>query len=77
MIDFYAMPLKQAIYKMVGEESMKQVVTDGLSPQQRVDRLFERIDKNKDEKITLEEFKKAAAEDPNLVMLLQISSNSS
>lgn len=57
---------------MVGEEMMQKVVTDGLSAQERVDRIFTRIDKNGDEQITVEEFKIAAGQDPSLVMLLQV-----
>ena len=52
---------------------MAQVASDGLTAEQRVDRLFERVDRNGDQKITLREFKLAAREDPSLVMLLQIN----
>lgn len=58
---------------MVGEKALSKIIKDGLNPEQRVDKIFKRIDKDGDEKITLNEFKKAAAEDPSLVMLLQIN----
>ena len=56
---------------MVGEKTLNQLLSDGLTPEQRVDHIFERMDKDGDEKITLSEFKTAAVEDPSLVMLLQ------
>uniref|UniRef100_H2YRY7 EF-hand domain-containing protein n=1 Tax=Ciona savignyi TaxID=51511 RepID=H2YRY7_CIOSA len=62
----------KAIYKMVGVEAMAKIVTDGLTAQQRVDRIFSRMDRDGDEQITVDEFKKAASEDLSLVMLLQV-----
>ncbi|XP_002124848.2 hippocalcin-like protein 4 [Ciona intestinalis] len=61
-----------AIYKMVGEEAMAKIVTDGLTAKQRVDRIFTRMDRDGDDQITVEEFRKAASEDLSLVMLLQV-----
>ena len=58
---------------MIGDNVLAQVTEDGLTPQQRVDKLFQKVDKNGDQKITLKEFKLAARTDPSLVMLLQIN----
>ena len=61
----------QAIYKMVGTVIMMRMNQDGLTPQQRVDKIFKKMDQDKDDQITLEEFKEAAKSDPSIVLLLQ------
>ena len=63
--------LLQAIYKMVGTVIMMRMNQDGLTPQQRVDKIFTKMDKDKDDQISLEEFKEAAKSDPSIVLLLQ------
>ena len=57
---------------MMGKKLMSQVATDGLTPEQRVEKIFSKIDKDKDQQISAEEFKKAAADDASLVMILQV-----
>ncbi|XP_055978631.1 hippocalcin-like protein 4 isoform X1 [Sorex fumeus] len=61
----------EAIYKMVGTVIMMRMNQDGLTPQQRVDKIFKKMDRDKDDQITLEEFKEAAKSDPSIVLLLQ------
>ncbi|XP_062364888.1 hippocalcin-like protein 4 isoform X2 [Cinclus cinclus] len=61
----------KAIYKMVGTVIMMRMNQDGLTPQQRVDKIFTKMDKDKDDQISLEEFKEAAKSDPSIVLLLQ------
>ncbi|XP_039271732.1 hippocalcin-like protein 4 [Styela clava] len=61
----------RAIYRMVGS-ILAANMQDDLTPEQRVDRIFEKMDKDHDEQITAEEFTVAAKEDPSLVMLLQM-----
>jgi len=65
----------QAIYKLVGEKNVELITSDGLSAQQRVDRMFDVIDKDGDQQITVEEFRIAANMDPTLVILLQSPEN--
>lgn len=56
---------------MVGTVIMMKMNEDGLTPEQRVDRIFSKMDKNHDDQITLDEFKEAAKSDPSIVLLLQ------
>ncbi|KAG9330899.1 hypothetical protein JZ751_021802, partial [Albula glossodonta] len=56
---------------MVGTVIMMRMNEDGLTPQQRVDKIFSKMDKDQNDEITLEEFKEAAKNDPSIVLLLQ------
>ncbi|XP_009646810.1 hippocalcin-like protein 4 isoform X1 [Egretta garzetta] len=58
-------------FRMVGTVIMMRMNQDGLTPQQRVDKIFTKMDKDKDDQISLEEFKEAAKSDPSIVLLLQ------
>ncbi|KAK2719236.1 hypothetical protein QYM36_004905, partial [Artemia franciscana] len=58
-----------AIYQMVGHHPADDPNTD---PQQRVDKIFDQMDKNKDEKLTMEEFCDGSKADPRIVQALSL-----
>lgn len=70
-VNTFSCDILQAIYKMVGTVIMMRMNEDGLTPQQRVDKIFSKMDKDHNDEITLEEFKEAAKSDPSIVLLLQ------
>jgi len=63
-----------AIYQMVG-----QVSTDGddASPETRVAKIFDQMDKNNDDRLTMEEFKEGSRADPRIVQALSMEPETS
>ncbi|XP_022106014.1 neuronal calcium sensor 1-like [Acanthaster planci] len=59
-----------AIYQMVG--NMVRLPEEENTPQKRVDRIFALMDKNKDDKLTKEEFQNGSKEDPTIVQALSL-----
>jgi len=56
---------------MVGERFLSNLLVDGLAAPERMERIFALVDKDGDVEITLDEFRRAALNDPSLVNLLQ------
>jgi len=64
-----------AIYQMVGQQPSAGDNGGGEdhednSPQKRVDKIFSQMDKNHDDKLTLEEFKEGSKADPRIVQVI-------
>jgi len=59
-----------AIYQMVGQQPA--VSEDENTPQKRVEKIFDQMDKNGDDKLTLEEFKEGSKADPRIVQALSL-----
>ncbi|KAH9395719.1 Neuronal calcium sensor 1 [Tyrophagus putrescentiae] len=60
-----------AIYQMLGTQA-KIAEEEEENPKERVDRIFEQLDKNQDNKLTLEEFKEGSKQDPKIVQALSL-----
>ncbi|CAI5757278.1 unnamed protein product [Candida verbasci] len=62
------LPVIRATYKMIGP--MVELPEDEQTPEQRVNKLFNLLNKNKNDNITLEDFIKLSRLDPNILTSL-------
>ncbi|XP_017794221.1 PREDICTED: frequenin-1 [Habropoda laboriosa] len=58
-----------AMYEMVGQQPQAE---DENTSQKRVDKIFDQMDKNHDDKLTLEEFREGSKADPRIVQALSL-----
>ncbi|GMF57846.1 unnamed protein product [[Candida] boidinii] len=63
----------RAIYKMIG--LMAELNSDEKTPELRVEKIFESLDKDKDRMITLDEFTSGNKMDPAIVGALSLYSD--
>nr|XP_037270333.1 frequenin-1-like [Rhipicephalus microplus] len=59
-----------AIYQMLGNQTKESEQEE--SPQERVDKIFDQLDKNHDNRLTLEEFREGSKQDPKIVQALSL-----
>ncbi|XP_076343234.1 frequenin-1-like [Tachypleus tridentatus] len=59
-----------AIYKMLGSKVQPEDNED--NPKRRVAKIFEQLDKNHDNKLSMEEFKEGSKQDPKIVKALSL-----
>lgn len=59
----------QAIHKVTGS---KRDTGSEMALRQEIEEVFQRMDKNADQRISLREFLESAAKDPGLVKLLEL-----
>jgi len=60
----------EAIYKMVG--SMVKLPEDEDTPEKRVNKIFGLMDKDKDGRLTIDEFREGSKKDPTIVQALSL-----
>lgn len=60
-----------AIYKMIG--SMVTLPPDENTPEKRVNKFFETIDKDKNDKISMDEFRAGTQKDPSIIQALSLT----
>lgn len=59
-----------AIYQMLGNQTKEAEQEE--SPRERVDKIFDQLDKNHDNRLTLEEFREGSKQDPRIVQALSL-----
>lgn len=60
---------KSNFYSFQGQQP---VTEDENTPQKRVDKIFDQMDKNHDDRLTLEEFRDGSKADPRIVQALSL-----
>lgn len=53
-------------------QGQQPVAEDENTPQKRVDKIFDQMDKNHDDRLTLEEFREGSKADPRIVQALSL-----
>ena len=59
---------------MVGSDEIQRSMGADMTPQERVEDIFTRMDKDNNCKVTFDEFRQAVNQDPSLLMLMRHSS---
>lgn len=62
----------EPIGMLISSQGSQEKEDEEDDPRARVDRIFEQLDKNQDNKLSLEEFKEGSKHDPKIVQALSL-----
>jgi hypothetical protein len=64
--------IRAYLVSLVFLQGQQPTAEDDNTPQKRVDKIFDQMDKNHDDRLTLEEFREGSKADPRIVQALSL-----